>query len=248
MHTQEEILHHFKVNNYKNLIKIDPFSWKCPHCSNFITITNENCRRQVNEGFTRSEDEKHYFISTFILCPNPSCGQESLLASLNFWKKNEYHESPLGKAYKEWQLIPEPRPRTWPDNVPVAIRQDYSEAVLICELSPKASATLSRRCLQGIIRDVYKVNERTLSKEIDKIKDKVDEETFKIIETIRQFGNIGAHMERDISIIIDIDPDEAQILIQLIETLIQKWYIDDPKHKQRIEDLTTKAEKAKLKK
>ena len=248
MHTQEEILDIFKENNYKNLTKVNPFSWKCPHCSNFVTITNENCRRQVNEGFPRSKDEKHYFISTFILCPNPNCGQASLLASLNSWKNDGYDESPLGKAYKEWQLIPEPRPRTWPDNVPVAIRQDYSEAVLICELSPKASATLSRRCLQGIIRDVHKVNERTLAKEIDKIKDKVNEETFNIIETIRQVGNIGAHMERDISIIIDIDPDEAQILIQLIETLIQKWYIDDPKHKQRIEDLKTKAEKANLKK
>jgi len=189
MHTQEEILDIFKENNYKNLIKVNPFPWKCPHCSNFVTITSENCRRQVNEGFPRSKDEKHYFISTFILCPNPSCGQISLLASLNFWKNNGYDEPPLGKAHKEWQLIPEPRPRTWPDNVPVAVRQDYSQAVLICELSPKASATLSRRCLQGIIRDVYKVNENSLYKEIVKIKDKIDKDTYEIIEMI--FDNIA---------------------------------------------------------
>ncbi|MBF1236903.1 MAG: DUF4145 domain-containing protein [Lautropia mirabilis] len=144
--------------------------------------------------------------------------------------------------------MPEPRPRTWPDNIPVAIRQDYSEAVLICELSPKASATLSRRCLQGIIRDVYKVNENSLVKEIDKIKEKIDKDTLEIIEMIRKAGNIGAHTEKDISIIIDIDPGDARILIQLIETLIQKWYIDDPKYKQKIENLKIKIEKENLKK
>ena len=248
MHTQEEILDIFKENNYKNLIKVNPFPWKCPHCSNFVTITSENCRRQVNEGFPRSKDEKHYFISTFILCPNPSCGQISLLASLNFWKNNGYDEPPLGKAHKEWQLIPEPRPRTWPDNVPVAVRQDYSQAVLICELSPKASATLSRRCLQGIIRDVYKVNENSLYKEIVKIKDKIDKDTYEIIEMIRKAGNIGTHTEKDISIIIDIDPGDARILIQLIETLIQKLYIDDPEYKQKIENLKIKVEKENIKK
>jgi hypothetical protein len=248
MTTAEESLNLFKALNYKNLTEVEPFGWKCPYCNHFTTITKENCRKQVNEGFSKSKDEKHYFISTFILCPNPSCGQVSILASLNFWKRNEYYESPLGKAYKEWQLIPEPRPRTWPDNVPVAIRQDYSEAVLICELSPKASATLSRRCLQGIIRDVYKVNESSLVKEIDKIKDKIDNDTFEIIKMIRKAGNIGAHMEKDISIIIDIDPGDARILIQLIETLIQKWYIDDPKYKQEIENFKIKVEKANLKK
>ena len=65
---------------------------------------------------------------------------------------------------------------------------------------------------------------------------------------IRKAGNIGAHMEKDISIIIDIDPGDARILIQLIETLIQKWYIDDPKYKQEIENFKIKVEKANLKK
>ena len=65
---------------------------------------------------------------------------------------------------------------------------------------------------------------------------------------IRKAGNIGAHTEKDRAIIIDIDPGDARILIQLIETLIQKWYIDDPKYKQKIENLKIKIEKENLKK
>jgi hypothetical protein len=39
------------------------------------------------------------------------------------------------------------------------------------------------------------------------------------IDIVRNIGNIGAHMEADINVIVDVDPDEAQTLIELIETL-----------------------------
>ena len=32
-------------------------------------------------------------------------------------------------------------------------------------------------------------------------------------------------MEKDIDLIVDIDPDEAQILLELIETLFEEWYV-----------------------
>lgn len=38
-------------------------------------------------------------------------------------------------------------------------------------------------------------------------------------------GNIGAHMEKDVNLIVDVDPDEAGLLIWLIETLFEEWYI-----------------------
>jgi len=36
---------------------------------------------------------------------------------------------------------------------------------------------------------------------------------------------IGAHMEKDIDVIVDVDPEEAQRLIWLIELLVKDWYI-----------------------
>ena len=32
-------------------------------------------------------------------------------------------------------------------------------------------------------------------------------------------------MEKDVDLIIDIEPDEAQKLLKLIEMLLEKWYI-----------------------
>ena len=42
---------------------------------------------------------------------------------------------------------------------------------------------------------------------------------------MRHVGNIGAHMEKDVNLIIDVDPEEAALLIWLIETLFEEWYI-----------------------
>ncbi len=47
----------------------------------------------------------------------------------------------------------------------------------------------------------------------------------KSIDSVRKVGNIGAHMEKDINLIIDVEPKEAYLLIQLIELLFEEWYV-----------------------
>jgi Domain of unknown function (DUF4145) len=115
--------------------------------------------------------------------------------------------------------------KVFPDYVPPPILADYREACLIRDLSPKASATLSRRCLQGMIRDFWGVKKARLVDEIEAIKDKVAPATWSAIDAIRKIGNIGAHMEKDINLVIDVELEEAALLIGLIEMLIHDWYI-----------------------
>jgi hypothetical protein len=69
------------------------------------------------------------------------------------------------------------------------------------------------------------VSKARLVDEIEAIKDKVDPLTWQAIDAVRHIGNIGAHMEKDINLIIDVDPQEAGLLIGLIEMLIKDWYI-----------------------
>jgi hypothetical protein len=133
-----------------------------------------------------------------------------------------------------WPLVPSSSARTLPGYIPPAIVEDYTEACLIASLSPKASATLSRRCLQGMIRDFWKVLRVKLSDEIAAIKGMVDPDVWNAIEAVRKIGNIGAHMEADINTIVDVDPGEAQQLIGLIELLIDEWYVARENRKNRI--------------
>jgi hypothetical protein len=129
-----------------------------------------------------------------------------------------------------FNLRPDSIAKPQPDYIPMAIRQDYEEACKILHLSPKASATLSRRCLQGMIRDfwsskVQDLKKDTLWHEIEAIKDDVDPETWDVLKATKDVGNIGAHMQKDVNLIIDVTSQEAIQLIETIEYLFKDWYI-----------------------
>ena len=49
--------------------------------------------------------------------------------------------------------------------------------------------------------------------------------TWDAIDAVRKVGNIGAHIEKDINVIIDVEPREAELLIGLIEMLLKDWYV-----------------------
>lgn len=93
---------------------------------------------------------------------------------------------------------------------------------------------MARRCLQGINRDFCGISKPRLVDEINALQKQVEEgsapkgvepETVEAIDAVRGIGNIGAHMERDISLIVDVDPGEAQALIELIEMLFDEWHV-----------------------
>ena len=78
--------------------------------------------------------------------------------------------------------------------------------------SPKASATMSRWCcLQGMIRDFHQITRRTLKQEIDALEEIVDSEVLAAIDSVREIGNIGAHMESDVNLIVDVEPEEGSL-------------------------------------
>lgn len=127
--------------------------------------------------------------------------------------------------------------KVYPDYIPQTIRSDYEEAHAILNLSPKASATLSRRCLQGMIRDFWGISKARLVDEIDALIDLVDSNTSEVLNAIRKIANIGAHPERNINIIVDIEPNEAHKLLMFIESLMQKWYIERHEHEKLLQDI-----------
>jgi len=145
--------------------------------------------------------------------------------TLSASKLNSNYEEQRTRAIAYWQLIPSGFGKNFPDYIPEAIRADYREACAIKALSPKASATLARRCLQGMVRNFWDVKPGRLVDEINQIQEKIDPMTWAAIEAVRKLGNIGAHMEKDINVIVDVDANEAELLIGLIERLLEDWYI-----------------------
>lgn len=200
------------------------FNWRCPFCNHHGVITSERYSSDTHL-FAGGSAGRQALKTLVIVCPNDQCRRYALSAALydltfdkNDWK---FAETPK----QTWQLIPAAAMKPLPEYVPIAIRNDYTEACLIRTLSPKASATLARRCLQGMIRDFWPVKPGRLVDEIAALETKVDGETWEAIDAVRRIGNIGAHMEKDINVIADVEMEEAELLIGLIETLIDEWYV-----------------------
>ncbi|WP_245329003.1 DUF4145 domain-containing protein [Bradyrhizobium centrolobii] len=170
-----------------------------------------------------------------ITCQNTTdCGKMTLDVRLH--ERSDYSTGhfDLGQVLQSWTLIPESGAKPQPECIPRAIVEDYSEACRIKDLSPKASATLARRCLQGMIRDFCGISKARLIDEIRELRTQLDEhreprgvthESVDAIDAVREVGNIGAHMEKDVDLIVEIDDNEAQVLIDLIETLFEDWYV-----------------------
>jgi hypothetical protein len=85
-----------------------------------------------------------------------------------------------------------------------------------------------------MIRDFCGITKGTLHAEILELEQQVQagtaprqvsEESIAAIDAVRQLGNIGAHFEKDINVIVEVEPDEAAALVSLIELLFQEWYV-----------------------
>lgn len=225
------------------------FNWDCPHCERAVTISGDRSSTKSHVLDIDNSVGRYSLISTFVVCPNQECRKFALTAELfeSQWLYGPCAKEILGNKLHHWNLIPQSVSKIFPDYVPKPIRDDYREACLIRDLSPKASATLSRRCLQGIVRDFWNVVPGNLIKEIEQIKDRVDPLTWNAIDAVRTLGNIGAHMEKDINLIVDVDPEEATMLIGLVETLIKEWYVARAEREARMNAVIAAASGKKAK-
>ena len=129
---------------------MQPFPWKCPFCSRDTTISDDDYHQSFTDLTLKNSDGERRMVTEFAVCPNPECKKFSLsvyLCTRKFSGMNWVSD----KVLKKWTLVPASKAAAIPDYVPKAVRDDYEEACLIVDLSPKASATLARRCMQGFL-------------------------------------------------------------------------------------------------
>jgi len=116
-----------------------------------------------------------------------------------------------------------------PLDVPSSIAEDYNEACIVLPDSSKASAALSRRCLQNILRQAAKVKPSNLDNEIQQVLDSGQLPTHlsQVIDAVRQIGNFAAHPLKSQSTgeIVPVEPEEAAWNLDVIEALFDFYYV-----------------------
>lgn len=240
------------------------FNWICPFCQAAQAVTNGRYAISTYPFYLDDAAEGKLAVEQkAIVCSNATCRKTTIELRIGNYKSTRtpgggsYHEISDDGAIFNQTVAPRSGAKPQPAYVPAPLVEDYTEACLIRDLSPKASATLARRCLQGMIRDFAKISKKRLIDEVRALKAAVEDgtadravtpETVAAIDHVRSLGNIGAHMEADIDLIVPVDAGEAQAMIELIEMLFDEWYGARHRRNQRFEKIAEiHAEKDQIK-
>jgi uncharacterized protein DUF4145 len=113
------------------------------------------------------------------------------------------------------------------------IASDYEESCLVLADSPKASAALSRRCLQHVLREKAKTTKKDLADQIQEVLNsgKLPSHIEESLEAVRVIGNFAAHPTKSKSTgeIVDVEPGEAEWNLEAVEALFDFYYVQPAK-------------------
>lgn len=201
---------------------------KCPHCLVSIHIDPEfTMIGQTHKG------TKSLFVG-FQRCPE--CNKHIVWLD----ETDDFRVLPHRNSWNLKMVYPRSASRSpLPPEVTGPIAEDYKEACLVLADSPKASAALSRRCLQTLLHEKAGVEHRDLGKDIQEVLDlgKLPPHLAESIDAIRTIGNFAAHPIKSTSSgeIVDVEPGEAEWMLDALEGLID-FYIVQPANTQRKRD------------
>lgn len=207
---------------------------KCPYClENFVEEPSTNILGKDADG-------------GWAIIKSVCSGCEKIIVKLAQGEVS-FHPT-FGQSFhseKEWLVKPKvPTRAPIPPEVPKEFTKDYKEACLVIADSPKASAALSRRCLQNILREVVKVKKGNLADEIQQV---LDNKTFpsyisEPLDAVRNIGNFAAHPTKSLSTgeILQVEPGEAELNLDVIEALFDSLFVLPAKMKQKTAALNTK--------
>lgn len=155
-------------------------------------------------------------------------------------------QSADGMAYVAVTLVRPKVPARKPLSVevPAGFGHDYKEACLVLADSEKASAALSRRCLQHLLRSKAGVKASDLANEIQQVLDskQLPSHLAEAIDAVRNIGNFAAHpmKSKQSGEIFDVEPGEAEWCLETLEGLFDFYFVQPAALKKKRDDLDAK--------
>lgn len=191
---------------------------KCPHCMAVVKL--DTPQRGTADSTVSAGDE--YLGLHSAECP--SCRR--LIVSIEKMEINDVIGDyvPISE-HLVWPFSSGRPPA--PPQVTTEIAQDFNEAALVLPFSPKASAALSRRCLQSVLREMGGTNSKDLADQIEEIIPKLPTYIAENLDAVRNIGNFAAHEQKskNTGAILDVEPEEAEWNLDVLESLFDFYYV-----------------------
>lgn len=208
---------------------------KCPHC----TVS-------IHEGWSHNvvaiNNQRTLWRIRAMICPG--CQKEIL---------NIGHAPSEGRGPEHWDQIHPVGSNRGPvsTDVPPHIAEDYNQAAIVLPYSPKASAALSRRCLQTILTEAGYI-QRDLARQIDAVLKETDARKalptgpHSTLDAIRNFGNFSAHPITDQTTlqIVEVEAHEAEYCLDILDAIFDHYYVRPAEAKRRRAALDAKLQSA----
>src|ERR1700733_12520065 len=212
---------------------------RCPHCT--VSI-----HESWSDNIVRKDGGKFTYWRTQIM-PCPACHTDILRLGLS----SETGTGIIDPPY--WLQIHPQGSNRGPVSldVPTAIAADYDEAAIVLPYSAKASAALSRRCLQAVLREAG-YTQKDLAVQIDAVMKETDARkalptgVHNTLDAIRNFGNFSAHVITDQTTlqIIDVEDHEAEFCLDILDALFDHYYVRPAEAKRKRAALDAKLKAA----
>ena len=222
---------------------------KCPHC--LISFHDSwtpwlfgrpdaNGRMDSDKAIVYDREAAFTFSTT--TCP--SC--KRLICKLNrVPSRKQGMPRPKGTTTV---VYPKASPRPVCDEVDEEFASDFREACLVINDSEKASAALSRRCLQNLLREKAGTQAKDLAKQIQEVLDsgKLPSHLGEAIDAVRAIGNFAAHPVKNTSTreVIDVEPGEAEWLLNTLEGLFDFYFVQPARLAKKRDALNKKLKDA----
>jgi hypothetical protein len=131
-----------------------------------------------------------------------------------------------------------------PTEVPDKYAADFNEGHAVLGLSPKASAALSRRALQHLLRDEAKTTKKDLADQIEEVLGNkfFPSHLAEGLDAVRNIGNFAAHplKSKATGEIVDVEPGEAEWTLEVLSGIFDFLFVEPAKTKARKEALSKK--------
>jgi hypothetical protein len=192
-------------------------SLACPHCT-------VSFRSQVFFKYLGDEAGRHWCIEAQSC---PACAKVALyLVNTAVFQRGGGPAGPYLESNVISRELVRPRAtsrKPLSPEVPEQYREDYLEACLVLPDSAKASAALSRRCLQLLLREAGNTKEKDLAEQIEEVLkgNRLPSDIANIVDAVRNIGNFAAHPIKSTSTgeIVPVEPGEAELNLDVLESL-----------------------------
>jgi hypothetical protein len=203
---------------------------RCPQCSTTVRLEAPS-DTTFRAHWATIESPEYKAQVTFAQCPQ--CAD--FIITLEYLvRPADSHRDETASEHVLWPVATSRDPI--PAEVPSHVAQDYTEAALVLPFSPKASAALSRRCLQTVLREAANTTAKDLNAQIDEVMPALPTHIAHNLDAIRVAGNFAAHPIKSQATgqIIEVEPGEAEWNLEVLDALFDFYYLRPSiEHKKR---------------